>query len=91
MAANSSFNSKTAKTTCGIALAGIKTKFKGPSPPAIEDKDDIIDEAMKLYRFNINMKSFSIQGTADKTLVYLMVYMNHVLQELAKAYPTLLT
>lgn len=85
MSVNSSFNTKSGKTVCGIALAGIKTKFKGPAPVMPEDKEDIIDEALRLYRFNIVMKSFSIKGTADRTLVFLTVYINHLLQELAKA------
>lgn len=85
MSVNSSFNSKSGKTICGIAMGGVKTKFKGPSPMMPEDKEDIIDEAMRLYRFNIVMKSFSIKGTSDRTLVYLTVYMNYLLQELAKA------
>lgn len=85
MSVNSSFNSKSGKTVCGIALQGLKTKFKGPAPQAPEGKDDIIDEAMKLYRFNICMKAFSIKGTSDRVLVYLIVYLNHLMTEMAKA------
>lgn len=85
MSVNSSFNSKSGKTVCGIAMAGIKTNFKGPAPAMPDDKEDIVDEALRLYRFNIIMKSFSIKGTADRTLVYITVYINYLLQELAKA------
>lgn len=85
MSVNSSFNSKTSKTVCGIALAGLKTKFKGPALQAPEDKPDLIDEALRLYRFNICMKSFSIKGTSDRVLVYLFVYINHIIPEIAKA------
>lgn len=85
MAQNSSFNSKGGKTVCGIGLLGIKSQFKGPAPQAPEDKDDIIDEAIKLYRFNILMKAFSIKGQADRTYTYVTVYISKLLKEMAKA------
>lgn len=85
MAQNSSFNSKSGKTVCGIAMNGIKTAFKGPSPQVPADKDDIVDEVIKLYRFNVVMKSFSIKGSSDKTYVYLTVYLSKLLKELTKA------
>ena len=41
--------------------------------------EDIIEEALNLFRPNIFAKSFDIRGPADRTLVYLLLYIGDCL------------
>ncbi|KAI8903568.1 actin-related protein 2/3 complex subunit 3, partial [Gorgonomyces haynaldii] len=67
-----------------IALLPIKSKIRGLLPPADENTDDIIDEAIGLFRANILFRNFDIKGNADRVLIYLTLYIQECLQKLTK-------
>ena len=61
----------------------IKTKFKGPSPQHTEgDRLDIIDEALRFFKANVMFRNFELLGSADKTLVYLTLFISEALREI---------
>lgn len=71
-----------------IALLPIKTKVRGPAPVASEhDGDDIIDEAITLFRANCLFRNFEIKGPADRTLIYLLLFIQECLGKLQKLPP----
>ena len=49
-----------------------------------DDVDDIIDEAIGLYRANTFFRDFDIKGGADRVLIYLTLYIQECLNKLAK-------
>eukprot|EP00347_Sterkiella_histriomuscorum_P019025 403343255 len=82
---HSSFNDESqVQTACGIAIAPLKTKTQGPAPKADFDGDDIVDEAIQQFRANILFKNYSVQGPGDKTIIYLTVFIQRVLETIAK-------
>ena len=62
---------------CGIALHPITAK-------ATYDTDvsthDIVDEAIKLFRANILFKNYKIEGSGDRTLIYLTCFIQKCLE-----------
>lgn len=81
MALNSSWVNKETAVILGIGVCPLRGESKGPAPKCT-DQEDIIDEAIKLFRFNMSMKSFPVKGPADRTLVYLTVYLNWFITKL---------
>lgn len=49
-----------------------------------ESQDDIIDEAITLYRANTFFRNFDIKGGADRVLIYLILYIQECLMKLQK-------
>ena len=47
-----------------------------------KDNQDIVDEALALFRIQIMFANFKIKGPADKTLVYLTSFIQKCLQEI---------
>ena len=47
-------------------------------------EEDIIDEALRLFRASILFKNFEVRGPADKTLIYLTCYIAKCLETIAK-------
>lgn len=43
------------------------------------DKDDIVDEAINFFRANVLFANFTPEGAADKTLIYLTLFIHKVL------------
>lgn len=50
-----------------------------PSPD-----DDIIDEALKYFKPNVFFREFEIKGAADRTLMYLLLYITECLKRLQR-------
>lgn len=50
-----------------------------PPPNKLTPTNDIIEEALDLFRANCFSKSFDIRGPADRTLVYLLLYIGDCL------------
>lgn len=48
-------------------------------PSWIDPAEDIIEEALNLFRLNVFAKSFDIRGPADRTLVYLFLVIGECL------------
>lgn len=70
-----------------IPLLPIKTKARGIAPPAPEDADDIIDEAINTFRANTFFKNYDIKGGADRILIYLTLYIQECLLKLSAKNP----
>ncbi|EGF80042.1 hypothetical protein BATDEDRAFT_89245 [Batrachochytrium dendrobatidis JAM81] len=83
---HSSFNDdQTVRTIGNMSMLPFKTKSRGPAlPPANPDADDIIDEAISLYRANNFFRNFEIKGGADRVLIYIMLYIQECLGKLSK-------
>lgn len=62
-------------TACGCSLLPLKTQIRGPAPPDDGDKDDIVAETISFFRANVLFKNFDVQGGADRTLIYLTLYL----------------
>ena len=75
---------------CNFAILPLKTKQRGPAPTAPDsDQDDIIDEAISLYRANSFFRNFEIKGPADRALIYLILYIQECLVKLSVKLPNL--
>merc|ERR1711916_331718 len=70
------------QNVCNAAVMPLKTKSKGLAPKCEESKEDIIDEAIKYFRANVLFKNYEIQGSADLVLIYLTVFISHLLREM---------
>jgi len=80
---HSEWNEANQPTLCGMGVTPITTKFKGPAPTNVpKDKPDIIDEALKFFKANVLFRNFELLGAADKTLVYLTLFISEALQKL---------
>jgi actin related protein 2/3 complex subunit 3 len=80
---NSAFNDPNAKVICNMAILPLKTKYKGPAPPAPPDKEDIIDESLNFFKANVLFRNFEPKGPADRVLIYLTLYISACLQKLS--------
>ncbi|CAG8472329.1 2361_t:CDS:2 [Dentiscutata erythropus] len=82
---HSQFNERTEYRVIGnMVLLPIKTKFRGPATPAPPSDDDIIDEALDLFRANCLFRNFEIKGDADRVLIYLILFISDCLNKLVK-------
>ena len=82
---HSEFNSDNVNTLCGIAFLPLKTTCNGPAevlPPS--DTDDIIDETLGYFRAQMFFKNFEVKGPADKTMIYITVFIQKCLEVIAK-------
>uniref|UniRef100_H3B886 Actin-related protein 2/3 complex subunit 3 n=1 Tax=Latimeria chalumnae TaxID=7897 RepID=H3B886_LATCH len=66
-----------------IALLPLKTQFKGPAPRETKDTD-IIDEAIYYFKANVFFKNYEIKNEADRTLIYVTLYISECLKKLQK-------
>ncbi|KAI0985186.1 hypothetical protein GJ496_000080 [Pomphorhynchus laevis] len=68
-----------------IALLPIKSHFNGPAPKITDNSQiDIIDEALTFFKAMIFFRSYDIQSNADRTLIYLVLYISECLRQLQK-------
>ena len=82
----SSFKSNIS-TACGMGLAPVRGDVDGPAPKNLSPSGkDIVDEALEFFRPNILFKNFEIEGPADITLLYLIIFINHALQKIENEY-----
>lgn len=65
-----------------MAVLPIKTQFRGPAIPCMEEYD-IIDEVLDLFRANTFFKNFEIKGAADRVLIYGILFVSQSLNTLA--------
>merc|ERR550525_87528 len=86
---HSRHNGAKAPSVCGCALLPLRTRFRGPAaaPPAGAEGDfeDIVDEALKGFRWNIFFRNFEVQGDADRVLVYLTLWIQKCLAVASQA------
>lgn len=77
-----------------MAVLPLRTNFKGPAPrlgewagphtSAEQDQVDIVDEALLYFKPNIFFREYDIKGAADRTLIYLFLYITECLKRLSK-------
>ncbi|KAG9302521.1 hypothetical protein G9A89_007225 [Geosiphon pyriformis] len=80
---HSRFNENTEYRILGnMAMLPIKTKLRGPATPAPPGEDDIIDEALDLFRANCLFRNFEIKGNADRVLIYMILFISDCLSKL---------
>ncbi|XP_024959389.1 actin-related protein 2/3 complex subunit 3-like [Cynara cardunculus var. scolymus] len=66
---------------CGCPLLPIRNQTKGHARCS-DQGEDIVDEAIKLFRANVFFKHFDLKSPADRILVYLTFYINLALKRL---------
>ncbi|KAL7752968.1 subunit of the Arp2/3 complex [Sorochytrium milnesiophthora] len=82
---HSSFDSAEFQQVGNMALLPIKSKTRGIVPaPADPQADDIIDEALNLYRANCFFRNFEIKSPADRVLIYLILFIGDCLSKLSR-------
>ncbi|KAF8983653.1 subunit of the Arp2/3 complex [Haplosporangium bisporale] len=90
---HSAFNEVTdLRAAGGMAILPIKTRVRGPAPIGTilkqhgpdANEEDIIDEALNLFRANVLFRNFEIKGDADRLLIYLILYITECLNKLTK-------
>ncbi|TPX38113.1 hypothetical protein SmJEL517_g00109 [Synchytrium microbalum] len=84
---HSSYNEGTYKAVGNLAVLPLKSKIRGPALPwANSDPtaEDIVDEAISLFRANSFFRNFEIKGNADRVLIYMILFVSECLGKLAK-------
>ncbi|KAI6239663.1 Actin-related protein 2/3 complex subunit 3 [Aphelenchoides fujianensis] len=81
---HSKFNEESKNLVGNMAVLPLRTKFKGPAPTFDADEADIIDEALQYFKPNIFFREYNIDGPADRTLIYLFLYITECLKRLNK-------
>lgn len=66
-----------------MALLPLRTNYKGPAPKDTSDMD-IIDEAILYFKANIFFRTYEIKSEADRTLIYITLYISECLKKLQK-------
>ncbi|KAF6030335.1 ARPC3 [Bugula neritina] len=67
-----------------MALAPLRTQFNGPAPKDPSLQYDAIDEALYFFKANIFFKNYEIKNEADRTLIYITLYISECLKKLQK-------
>lgn len=81
---HSKFNKEGGQELCGCAVLPIKPQGKTYKLPAtLPDDADIVDEALFYFRANVLFRTYSVEGAADRVLIYLTLYITRLLQKLA--------
>lgn len=73
----------TSQVVGNMALLPLRTDFKGPAPKTT-DEVDIIDEAIAYFKANVFFKHYEIKCEADRTLIYLTLYITECLKRVQK-------
>ena len=74
------------ESACGCALLPLKTAVRGPAPAMdAAEGEDVLDEVIKYYRANSLFKNFDVAGEADRTFIYLTLFLHLCLKECERA------
>ena len=68
---------------CNVPLLPIKGG-KDSFPVFAGEGMDIVDEAIHMFRANIMFKTYKPQGGADKIIVFLTIFIQKCLEEIAR-------
>jgi actin related protein 2/3 complex subunit 3 len=74
-----------------MAILPLRSHFKGPAPRLDSDDIDIIDEALTYFKPNIFFREYDIKGAADRTLIYLFLYITECLKRLNRVCSSFIT
>lgn len=67
-----------------MAILPLSTSFRGPAPPPSDDSaQDIVAEAITLFRANSLFRNYEIHGAADRVLVYIILFIGDCLSQMA--------
>lgn len=80
---HSSLMDSDTKLVANMALLPLNTQYKGPAPNETRDTD-IIDEAIYYFKANVFFKNYEIKNEADRTLIYVTLYISECLKKLQK-------
>lgn len=81
---HSAFNDGAGTEVCGLAILPLRGKVRGPAPVQHTDEEDIIDESIRLFRANVLFKNFEVKGAADRTLLYLTIFIHQCLKKVER-------
>ncbi|KAK9711338.1 subunit of the Arp2/3 complex [Basidiobolus ranarum] len=80
---HSNLNESEFRSLGNMAMLPIRTKFRGPAPSLADpNSEDIVEEALNLFRANSFFRNFEIKGNADRVLIYLILYISDCLGKL---------
>ena len=83
------YHSRFVNSSMKLANMGVlplRTQIRGPAPKETNPEEiDIIDEALVYFKANIFFKSFEIKSDADRTLIYITLYISECLRTLLKS------
>ncbi|CAM0134967.1 subunit of the Arp2/3 complex [Umbelopsis sp. WA50703] len=82
---HSQFNEGDYQSLGNFFVLPIKTKIRGNAPMADPNAEDIVDEALNLFRANCLFRNFEIKGNADRVLIYLILFISECLGKLSKS------
>ncbi|GAA6061445.1 hypothetical protein JCM10212_002026 [Sporobolomyces blumeae] len=71
-----------------LSLLPLHTQLRGPAPPPSQDpqeRPDIVDEALTLFRANSLFRNFEIRGNGDRVLIYLVLFTGDCLAKVGQA------
>lgn len=82
---HSAFNDQTFQQLGNTSLLPLKKQQKSAGPAPIFDgpDDDVIDEAINLFRANCFFRNFEVKGPGDRVLIYLTIFISECLGKLA--------
>ncbi|CAO1614295.1 unnamed protein product [Parajaminaea phylloscopi] len=73
-----------ARLVGSMALLPFRSRIRGPAPQPVDATQlDIVDEAIDLFRANSLFRNFEIKGPADRTLIYLILFISDCLSKIA--------
>jgi actin related protein 2/3 complex subunit 3 len=81
---HSNYNTENYKLLGNVPVLPLKSKIRGIAPPLPDDQDDIVDEALALFKANTFFRNFDIKGGGDRVLIYLTLYIQECLLKLQK-------
>lgn len=73
-------DTKAEKVVCGCGIYPLRTKHRGPASTK-SDGEDILDEIIYYFKPNMLFKQYHVKGDADRTLLYLTLYIHHCLKK----------
>ena len=73
---------KSRGTAAGQVTRAPATLLEGPAAAGAED--DLVDEALRLFRPNVLFRNFEICGGGDRVLVYLLLFTHQCLRRIEK-------
>ncbi|KAG2228251.1 hypothetical protein INT45_011043 [Circinella minor] len=84
---HSQFNDGDYQSVGNMFLLPVKTRYRGNAPMADPNAEDVIDEAISLFRANCLFRNFEIKGNADRVLIYLILFISECLGKINKNTP----
>ncbi|KAL0090978.1 actin-related protein ARPC3 [Phycomyces blakesleeanus] len=84
---HSKFNDGDYQSIGNMFVLPIKTNSRNNAGAADILGEDIIDEAIQLFRANCLFRNFEIKGNADRVLIYLILFISECLGKLNKLTP----